>query len=531
MSCSLALACDPRRPAGAVLLALLACAPALAQEPTDPSPEPAAHVVVSPADLLPSDGEHELRYAWALTLARRGDLDGAVAALEALATQPLADELAFHVASERERIRCFAQMRTKHLAALAREKGSLRLQLDGRELTFHVSALEADRVLFASTVFGVSSLPLARLDSLQVAKQMPRDLDGDTGRWARLYPYLLEDPERGFHLLRRDCKGSDEAAPLLADAEQWYPSVLELVGAATQLDALAGQPATPESPQAALARIGDLIARHGELEPVVRRMGTLRALATACLQGSFEASDQLETLHGAHEQRDDGSLQLVYEFTDPHELEDFRAAPGYPPERIAVLPALEARDETGVFELSKGELVVAGCRTWRHVLPFRGPISVRCRMRVEAPPRGGSAACFWMLGACDDGHESYVALQEMGTAMAVDRARGYVAYAAAEPGRRLSLDHTYELELACDGETVRTRVDGELVKEVPAGGASHGEVFFLVHSDAAVHFERIEIELAPGGLNESSAWVEARLGELGFPTAPVAEPGAETGVQ
>jgi len=520
------------RPSWATVLVFLclAGAPSLAQEPAPPVGQADAGGAAAAA-LLPSADEHELRYAQALALARRGDLVRATAALQALLACAPQAELARHIESDLERIRLFQALRAKQLAELAATGGALRLQLDGRELSFIVQTLEEERVVFRNSVFGIRSLPLAKLDSLQLAKQMSRDLDGATSRWVRLYPYLLTDEERGRQLLRRDCRDLDEAASLLADAEQWYPAVLELLDVCTLLEQLAQAANEGAAAPATLEQIQRLLTRHGELEAVQQRLPQLQALATACLESSHQVQDLLAGLSGSRKRLADGTVRLAYDFDQPDELADFRQVPGYPPERIAALPALKVRAGQVLFEPRKGELAVAGCVSWRHVLTFEGPTVVRCRLRVEAAPAGGSPACFWMIGACDDGQQSYVALQELGTVMALDPAHAFVAYAAAEPSRRLSLDAFYDLELDCDGEKVRTRVNGEFVREVPAGGLRRGEVFFLVHSDAALHIDRIEIDVAPGGLTSGTAWIAAKLCELGFPAAAPATAPAETGVQ
>jgi hypothetical protein len=467
---------------------------------------------------LPAEDDVEMRYALALSVARRGDLDAAIATLAELAARPPQGELGAHVASDLERTRLFQALRAKYLASLAESGGELRLEIKGREITFVVQTVEPERVVFRNTAFGIGSVPLAELDSIQIAKQISRDFDGESGRWVRLYPYVLAGDERGPQFLKRDCKDLPEGDKLLADAEQWYPAMVSLADAAALFAELAANPSamTGERAKEVLASIKELVAKHGELEAVRGRIPQLRELATHCLEQTYDAKDLIEQLAGRVENLENGGLKLVYEFDQDKELKDFKTTPAYPAERIAVLPPLKAHATQGVFELKKSALVAAGTQSWRHIMPFKGPITVRCRMQVEPTTRGGAPTCFWMIGACDNGAESYVALQELGTAIAIDLPTSHSAYADVAAAKRLMTGTPYDLELVYDGQTVRTKVAKQVVKEVPAGARSYGDVFFLVHSDSPVRFDRIEIEVQPGGMGNRGPWLREKLREMGL---------------
>lgn len=505
----------PRTLGCLVLLAGAVQAPSFAS-PTLPQEPPAAGA----SSYLPAEDDLEMRYALSLSAARKGDLAGAIATLEEI--QPRAQgDLTAHVAADLERVRLFQELRAKHLANLAESGGELRLELKGREIAFIVQEIDAERVVFRNTAFGVGDVRLAEIDSLQLAKQVSRDLDGTTSRWVRLYPYFLANDERGAQFLKRDCKDIPEADALLADGERWYPGMVALADAAGLFAELARDPSamTSERAKAALETIRRLVAEHGELEAVRRRMRDLRQLAAHCLEQTYDPSEMLATLGGRHESLEHGGHKLVYEFDQPKELQDFRSTPAYPNERLAVLPKLKAHAEQGIFELRKSALVAAGTQSWRHILPFEGPITVRVRMQVEPTTKGGAPTCFWMFGACDNGAESYVALQEMGTAIAIDMPTSHAAYGDVGASKRLATGKAYELELCYDGETVRTKLAKQVVKEVPAGARRNGEVFFLVHSDAPIRFDRMEIEVEPGGLANRGPWVRERLREMGLDDA------------
>jgi len=498
-----------------VLLALAVGTLGVAAAPSLPGQDPDSPAASS---FLPADNDLELRYALALATARHGDLDKAIASLEEIQGRAPAGELGPHVASDLERLRLFQVLRAKHLAFLAETGGELRLEIKGREVAFIVQTIEPERVVFRNTAFGVGSVLLAEIDSVQIAKQISRELDSESGRWVRLYPYLLAGDERGPQFLKRDCKDMPAADALLADAESWYPGMIALANAAELFAALAEDPAalTGERAEAALECIAKLVAEHGELEAVRGRMGQLRDLARHCLEQTYDAKDLIEQLAGRVENLKEGGHRLVYEFDEAKELEDFKTTPAYPEERLGVLPKLKAHATQGIFELKKSSLVAAGTQSWRHDLTFKGPITVRCRMQVEPTTRGGTPTSFWMIGACDNGVQSYVALQELGTAIAVDLATSHAEYADVGASRRLMTGTPYELELVYDGQTVRTKVGKQVIKEVPAGARSSGEVFFLVHSDAPIRFDRIEIEVQPGGLSNLGPWVRGKLREMGL---------------
>jgi hypothetical protein len=469
---------------------------------------------------LPAADDVEMRYALSLASGRKGDLAAAVATLEEI--QPRCQgELAEHVASDLQRMRLFLELRSKFLAGLAESGGELRLELKGREIAFIVQSIEAERVVFRNTAFGIGDVRLAEIDSLQVAKQISRDLDGTTSRWVRLYPYFLAGDERGPQFLKRDCKDIPEADALLADGESWYPGMVALADAASMFADLARDPSamTGERAKTALETIRKLLAEHGELEAVRGRMRELRQLAAHCLEQTYDPSEMLAKLGGRHESLKHGGHKLVYEFDQPKELEDFRSTPAYPGERLAVLPKLKAHADKGLWELKKSSLVAAGTQSWRHILPFEGPITVRVRMQVEPTTKGGAPTCFWMFGACDNGAESYLALQELGTAIAIDMPTSHAAYGDVGASKRLATGTPYELELVYDGQTVRTKLGKQVVKEVPSGARRDGEVFFLVHSDAPIRFDRIEIEVEPGGLANRGPWVREKLREMGLDDA------------
>jgi hypothetical protein len=459
-----------------------------------------------------------MRYALALAVARRGDLDAAIATLTDLAARSPQGDLGAHVASDLERMRLFLALRAKLLASLAESGGELRLEIKGREITFVVQTIEPERVVFRNTAFGIGSVPLAELDSIQIAKQISRDFDGESGRWVRLYPYVLAGDERGPQFLKRDCKGLAEADKLLADAESWYPAMVSLADAAALFAELASNPA------ALTGRAGEGGARldqgaRGEARRPGRRARAHAPAARAreALSGAdLRCQGPDRTARRRVENLENGGLKVIYEFDQDKELKDFKTTPAYPAERIAVLPPLKAHATQGVFELKKSALVAAGTQSWRHIMPFKGPITVRCRMQVEPTTRGGAPTCFWMFGACDNGAESYVALQELGTAIAIDLPTSHAVYADVAAAKRLMTGTPYELELVYDGQTVRTKLAKQVVKEVPAGARSSGDVFFLVHSDAPIRFDRVEIEVQPGGMGDRGPWMREKLRELGL---------------
>ena len=97
-----------------------------------------------------------------------------------------------------------------------------------------------------------------------------------------------------------------------------------------------------------------------------------------------------------------------------------------------------------------------------------------------------------------------------------------MAYAGVDAATQLGPD-LYELELECDGAHVRTKVNGELVKEVESGGRARGKVFLVVHSDAPVYIERLEIEGTCSEQSRYQAWLTKQLVSVGLGTGSAPE--------
>ena len=142
--------------------------------PQDPQPSGASAY-------LPAEDDVEMRYALALSVARRGDLDSAIATLTALTARSPQGDLGAHVASDLERMRLFHALRAKLLAGLAESGGELRLEIKGREITFVVQTIEPVRI-DAAPVAKKAAEVLRAPQFVETRRETPRKKKGLAAR-------------------------------------------------------------------------------------------------------------------------------------------------------------------------------------------------------------------------------------------------------------------------------------------------------------------------------------------------------------
>jgi hypothetical protein len=454
----------------------------------------------------------ELRHALALAVVRRGDLARAMAILEPLAERE--DDFGLRIKSEIERVRALAALRDTFLGGLARDGGRLKFERGERAMNAKVVRVEPEHVVVTTARGGEELVPIAELRSFDLVRQIGRQADAEGTDWVRAYPYVLEGDERWESMLREP---GEPGLRLRADAKAWYPALLGLCSAAETVNALETEPAPQDAASAAatMKAIESLLATHAAHPAVRKRRAALRSLATTCFNLSHADEDPCAGLHAKVARAEDGRVRLLYEFDDAAELEDFHSGPGYPKGHVASVPPLETNG--AAWKPRGGSLRGAGDASWRHVLPFEGPILVRLRLSIDGASRGGRGSCMWIVGACDDGLGSYYAVRDLGSVYAADISSGSQAMDQVDGiGKHLSTDVTYALDLDFDGERLSSVMNGVTVKELSTKVRTSGDVFLTVNSDALILIESLEIVGTPSVAARRTRRLGERLAELGL---------------
>jgi hypothetical protein len=469
---------------------------AAAQPPGPPAVEP-----LDPAALAPAE-----RFALALWEARRGR------AREALATFAELDhesELAERAARERRRLEAWIALRDGWLERLAQEGGDLRLERDGERVRARVAGL-ADGVLqLEERRAGAWSVPVAELDPYELARQIDRGLAGEiSAEWVRLYPYVLTGETQWKRLLDGD---TPEARALVADGEDDYPERLRLahaLGALVDLSRLA-PPSTSAEARARLARIEALRADYGDLPALAERGALLADCARQAWFGVAEHEGLGSMLRGSCETVEEGRVRITYEFSDPAELEDFRAS-SYLAEMHGAYPRL-GTDAEGL-SVSEGALRGVGRGCLRHVAGFAAPLRVSWDVTYEAPA-GDSSVWFFNVGVCDDGERRFAWAVNIFHMEVWD---GRVAQAGPSDSVQIYNGAKYHAELVHDGTKVELSSSDTSQAELPCERSSGG-VFLWMHTDLPIVLDRLVIEAA---LDDAAlaalraAWVEERMAQF-----------------
>jgi len=209
----------------------------------------------------------------------------------------------------------------------------------------------------------------------------------------------------------------------------------------------------------------------------------------------------------------DGTWELVYEFSSPEELEDFRPA-DQDNSFIEYQAAPLLRGPAPPPRLYNGALILRGDRPLRHVLDFAAPLEIELVSSTVSYPDASVESTLYVV-LCDDGYGSYALSSQVGNLYVLDKASGYQD-SDQEP-LQLFFDIKYHLRLVHDGTTLSSFLDGQSNRSVAAGGRTHGAVLLWPYSDTdqAVHRLVIRSKLDPAFLQRrKDEWIDAQMKEL-----------------
>jgi len=511
----------------AVAVARATDAPNAAAPPTSSAPAGAsaagagaAPAPFSPAVLAIDPSESEARHGLALLQARAGDLEGALAALAAIADSKPAPPEDERVRRDVERVRQLALLRAGFLQSLVASGAKWTVEYEGKKVVASVRKVEGGAVHLAENRQGVQSIPLAALDVVEIARQAgKREQQGNSEPWARFYAYVLGGDAKWEKLLKADSEG---ARNLREDAATWLPKTIRTGRAAARVEELArgGIPGTAAAGRAVAETIRTLIADSPDLPVVLSRAGDLRRLAAAALEVSLAEESPAALLHGKWKDLGDGRVSLAWEFESEAEAGDFRKQVGYLSEWRKALKIDAGKEAESSWTVRDGSFQGIGAACYRLPLEFSAPMTIRYELRVLDADDSDKLQANFTVGLCDDGKRNQILALNFGDLFV--RNAGKQSGREEKGGESFSyfLSTDYAFEVRHDGEKVTVTVDGEKRSETACLGRKSGGVILWFHTTLPVAIGRFEVEgrIEPGSAAElRRARVEEKLVELGFP--------------
>lgn len=497
------------------IVAPQAAAPAAqAAAPEMAPPEPP----LDPKLLAVASDDMDARIGVALAHARANDLDGALASLRELGSAKPIDPYAGRIAREIVRIEGVVALRDGWLAALAAKKGRLEIEVDGRKINAPVERVEKGAIVLAQNRSGVTSVPLGSLRLADVLRATEKkEFQAGAAPWARGYLAVMAGDAKAEKLLKGD---SPELRDLREDVRVWIGEALRAGGVARILDAIAAKP-LPTSRSEGEAGVESVRALLSEddLPAVVLRRGLLARYAKASLAAVASGMEAREFVSGRLSAAADGGVELVYDFIQPSEIQDFTKHVGYLSGLRKKYPPLSRSEADARIDVADGRAVFIGPASWRLPIGFQAPFRVRYTIRFLKLEGEMTAPPSFDLLLCDDRKEGFVRATEFGWIWAVDRATGRTAE-ASPPAAIQYFDNTdYEIEVSHDGARVSTRFAGEDRAACNVGPVHAGDVVLFVHTDQPIAIERFEVagRVETASLERARrAWIDRHLAELGL---------------
>jgi hypothetical protein len=169
-------------------------------------------------------------------------------------------------------------------------------------------------------------------------------------------------------------------------------------------------------------------------------------------------------------------------------------------------------------EVKDGSLRARGVAFWRLPLGFGAPLTIT--VDYDYPESKGEMhpAPFFSLVLCDDGNETYTAVQAHGDIHVRERESGRTGDAASLV-KEFYFDRDYSLVASIDAGKVKAMLDGKLAASGQAGAHTKGSIGMFVRTETDIVFHRIEITGKPdpatlGALRRQ--WAESKLAKMGF---------------
>jgi hypothetical protein len=490
------------------------------------APPPARAAGVAPAapafrpiTLALDPADVEVQHALALQHARRGDLDGARAALVALAGKnPAAPEDA-RIARDVDRLAQLALLREGYFESFQQSGSKWSSEYQGKKFVAKIEKVDGGFVQLGENKAGITKIPLADLDLVEIARTADKkEKLGKAPQWSRAYALVLAGDAKWDKLAKDP---SDAARELYQDAKAWYPELVRTGQAAALVDKLSktSLPKTRAEGDAVLASMKELMSSGASLPFVQQRMDGLRTFATTAAELGYTQGDLGKVVHGAFTALGDGRVKIVYDFTNANQALDFRKHAGYLDDWYESVQPTKKSEPQSTMTVSNGAWRGTGHMCYRWRLGLAAPYVVRCTYKITNEGVDDAVDSGFSLATCDDGKESCINCGNTGGITVEDVKTRYVKRSFDPKGDAVNLGDDVRFEIHHDGAKVSTWIDDKTRHEASCGARTSGGVFFWIHTDYSLEIQRLELEgaLDPESLKSlKSDWIAKTLAELGF---------------
>jgi hypothetical protein len=475
----------------------------------------AAEVAFAPAQLLAEPLPAEARLGIALRLAGIGEFDAAAASCEPIegALDP-GHPLRERVVRETRRLRELAKWRLDFVEQWKAGGKKLRIEHDGAATTGMVKQVDEGDLILLDAKGRDLRIALAALDCEQILRRAA-DAKLEPGTPAlRAYAALIA----GRKSWSKGLGATPEELLLKSDGAGW-PALLAKGEAAARLQKLAHLPLPANSTAAAapLVELHGLLAAKGVADVVEPRRELLCQFATTCLRRQFDAAGiaALE-LKGRVLPKPDGTVRVVYDFSDPAQAEDW-----FPSDvklmEWSSFQKLDTKPEKAFLRIEGGTLRGIGVGGWLTKLQFRAPMTVRFRYANHDLEPDATKIPFSSvrISMCDDGDRSRINSEEMSGLRVFDAKTNVLS--TGQDKVNYEFDTFYPIQLVHDGKFVKLTCPHYPDRTQPCGARQWGHCGVWIYSDALVEVDDVEIEgkvdaemLAPA----RDGWVDAQLAAL-----------------
>ncbi len=432
-----------------------------------------------------------LRFALALVLVQRGELEAAEAELKALLE---AGSMGVErLERELTRVAAWRAERSRLLEALISSGKKLRLTYQGKRVSLSVQRVADGRVHFRPSSKGPDSLGLGEVDALSLADAMGGQIPGYQAGWVRAYPYVLADSSKAKRAL------TGEAAELVAlaeDVEGDYSGRRKDIAIAAELLELTRLAESYDLTDVvrSLELVRALWERRNDTPLVMQLASDLRLAASHALGLEYDSQGPAAVLHGEVDELADGVVRLSYDFSDEQQLEDWPLQGDRKGYRD---PYPQLRASSNSLEVSKQRLVGLGAVARRHLLEFEGPQSLSYSSRFLFDESMGNKGLYFRVSLCTSFEGDYLATLNSSLLERFDLgAMQLTGSRPAEIKGYYDVEYRYVLAYAADGLLSLTRGDGERVELQCSPGLS-GAPRLWFHSDFVVDFDDIILEGKP----------------------------------
>ncbi|MBK8100302.1 MAG: hypothetical protein IPK26_24640 [Planctomycetes bacterium] len=417
--------------------------------------------------------------AGARRLCSRGDYEGALAMLPAVAADPAKT---LQVAREQQRIEAVIALRDAVLADAAVKKPAMVLLCDGVEHKGKFVRREADAV-FLTVGKEERRLPLRALAPAALLKLRK-----------------FEGKERGMELWLKWLSGASEKA-LAELLKLSYSTIDDLRGdVARPLDAEHGAAAAALWALQRLAEPTSVADAQKAMEAAiaavlpVRHLPLLQARREAVLQviralaeRAFAVDDAATVgIRGAVQKLGDGRLEVRYPGGTATNADFTAVDTGKGAELDDGLPQISYDGPTQLAVRGKGlELIGSGVLRWA--------VGLRGRQEIELTYEFAGFGVFGIVVCLDEETGSHLTVQADGTVTIVDTKTRMVDQLGS--GIELFEKQRYRLRIVHDGEKrLETWVDGKRIAEVPnVGSCVRGDLCLFVRSSNAIKVGELKI--------------------------------------